>query len=125
MEVIFELLLEFLLQVFVEILVEFGLQSLSEPFRRKPNPVTAAVGYVLFGALAGAISLIPFPAHLVSIGLPRKVNLVVTPIAVGLVMMALGRWRARNDRPVLRIDRFVYGYVFALAFALVRFHFAD
>jgi hypothetical protein len=33
-------------------------------------------------------------------------------------------WRARHGKPVLRIDRFAYGYLFALAFALVRFLFA-
>ena len=57
MEFILELLLEFLLQAFAEILVELGLQTLAEPFRRKPSPLTAALGYALFGALAGALSL--------------------------------------------------------------------
>jgi len=31
-----------------------------------------------------------------------------------------GRWRARRGDRVLRIDRFFYGYMFALGFASVR-----
>jgi len=40
-------------------------------------------------------------------------------------MSAMGYWRARRGQAVLRIDRFAYGYLFALTFALVRFWFAD
>ena len=54
----------------------------------------------------------------------RIVNLVLTPIAVGLLMCAMGAWRARRGDAVLRIDRFAYGYLFALALAVVRFSFA-
>jgi hypothetical protein len=39
-------------------------------------------------------------------------------------MCALGAWRARRGGVVLRIDRFAYGYLFALALALIRFWFA-
>jgi hypothetical protein len=49
------------------------------------------------------------------------VNLVVVPVLVGLVMVLLGAWRARRGDTVLRIDRFSYGYLFALALAAVRF----
>ena len=36
---------------------EIGLRSLAGPFRKPPNPWLAALGYFIFGALAGAISL--------------------------------------------------------------------
>ena len=39
-----ELLLEFLLQLFGELLVEFGMRTLAEPFRRKPNAIIATIG---------------------------------------------------------------------------------
>ena len=124
LEFIFEAVGEFLLQVVLEGLVELGFHSLAEPFRKPPNPWFAAVGYVIFGALAGGISLFLFPMHLVGVGL-RLANLVITPIAVGLLMSAVGIWRLRRDQPVLRIDRFSYGYLFALSLALVRFWFAQ
>lgn len=122
-EFLFELMAEFVLQVIGEALVELGLHSMGEPFRRPPNPWLAAIGYAIFGALLGGLSLLAFPEHFVH-GTWRWVHLLVTPIAVGLVMVLMGAWRARRGQPRLRIDRFACGYLFALALALVRFQFA-
>ena len=123
LEFIFELLGEFLLQVVGEALVEIGFHSLAEPFRRPPNPWLAAIGYALFGAILGGISLLVVPNNLVPEAW-RVANLVATPVAVGGVMALMGAWRARRGQPILRIDRFAYGYLFALFIALVRFYFA-
>lgn len=123
LEFVFELVGEFLIQVFVEALIEIGAHSLAEPFRRPPNPWLAAIGYALFGAILGGFSLLVFPNNLVP-GAWRVVNLVAAPVAVGGVMVIMGVWRARRGQQVLRIDRFAYGYLFALSIALVRFFFA-
>ncbi|WP_296950366.1 hypothetical protein [uncultured Massilia sp.] len=126
-EVILQFLVEFvgeiLLQILVEFLVEMGLHGVAEPFRRRPHPGLAAIGYLVFGAVAGAASLWPFPAYLVP-GPWRIANLALAPVLAGLAMCAVGAWRARRGQPVLRLDRFGYGYLFALALALVRFWFA-
>lgn len=123
LEFIVEIVGEFLLQALGEALVEIGLHSLAEPFRRAPNPWLAALGYTLFGAILGGLSLLLFADYLVP---PpwRTVNLFVTPFLVGGLMAAMGAWRARRGEPVLRIDRFLYGFLFAAALALVRFQFA-
>jgi hypothetical protein len=122
-EILFEVIGEFLIQVVGEVLVQLGLHSLAEPFRTPLNPFLAAIGYTIFGGILGGLTLLIFPAHLVP--LPwRILNLIVTPWAVGGLMAAIGAWRARRGEPVLRIDRFVYGYLFALSLALVRFFFA-
>ena len=105
-------------------LVEWGLQSLAEPFRKQPNVWLSVLGYLLLGALFGALSLWVLPHHLTRDGWPRLLNLVFTPVLAGLAMTLLGRWRARRGDPVLRIDRFACGYLFALAVAVVRFNFA-
>lgn len=123
LELLFELVGEFLLQAIGEALVELGLHSVAEPFRRPPNPWLAALGYTIFGAVLGGLSLLAFPANLVP-ETWRVVNLVATPLAVGGIMAAIGAWRARRGESVLRIDRFAYGYLFALSLALVRFFFA-
>ena len=54
----------------------------------------------------------------------RLANLAFTPLAVGGVMVIIGAWRARRGQPLLRIDRFAYGYLFALALGLVRYVYA-
>lgn len=123
LEFIFSLLGEFLLQVVGEALIELGFHSLAERFRRPPNPWLAAIGYALLGAIVGGISLLAFPNYLVP-GAWRVANLIATPIAVGCFMVIMGAWRARRGEPVLRIDRFAYGYLFALGVALIRFYFA-
>lgn len=124
LEFIFELLLEFIIQIFGEALMELGLHSMAEPFRKPPNPWVAALGYTLFGALFGALSLWPFPHHMVVDPMARWLNLLITPLAVGLCMSLLGSWRARRGQTVFRIDRFSYGYLFALSFAVIRFTWA-
>ncbi len=42
-----------------------------------------------------------------------------------MLMVAIGSWRAKRGEVLLRIDRFAFGYLFAFAFALVRYRFAN
>ncbi len=121
LEFLFEIFGEILLQVIFEVLAEVGLRSVQAPFRKPANPWLAAVGYTIFGVAAGGVSLLLFPSNFVKGDVLRILNLVVTPIAVGLLMCAVGAWRAHRGQAVLRIDRFAHGYLFALSFALIRF----
>ncbi len=125
MELLFELLLEFVIQVIGEALFELGFHSMAEPFRKPPNPWLAAMGYALFGLIFGGISLWLFPNHMVAAPVWRWANLLVTPVAVGVCMSWLGSWRTKRGQALLRIDRFSYGYLFALTLALVRFVWAS
>jgi uncharacterized membrane protein len=124
LELFLQLVGEFLLQAFAEALAEFGLHALAEPFRKRPHPVVAAIGLAMLGVLAGASSLLLLPHHLVTSPTLRWINLLLVPIAAGALMSIAGRWRRGRGDAVLSIDRFAYGYVFALAMATVRFVFA-
>jgi hypothetical protein len=121
LEIIVQFLLELLVQVVGQFLFEVGLHALAEPFRKAPNPLVAAFGYVLLGVILGALTVWLFPAYMVKIPALRWVNLVLTPVLVGCCMWLLGVWRLKHGQCVLRIDRFSYGYLFALSVALVRF----
>jgi hypothetical protein len=125
LELLFEFLGELLLQVLVEVLFELGLHSLTAPFKKTPNPYLAIIGYVLFGALAGAVSLWVFPSLFVVSHVGRIVNVVVTPLLAGGAMAAIGAWRRRRDGQLVLLDRFAYGYIFALVMALVRLRFGS
>lgn len=133
MEIIFEFLFVifgFLLQAILEILgqaifevgAEIGLRSLAEPFRRsRPiNPILAGIGYLLYGAMAGGLSLL-WPRMLVVSWWLRILNLVITPVACGFIMDKVGQVRERRGDKTIRFDTFLYGYLFALAMAVVRF----
>lgn len=123
LEFLFEILGEFLLQALGEALLEIGLHSLAEPFQRRPKPWLAALGYLIFGAILGGLSLLVFPAYLVPAPW-RTANLILTPIAVGGLMVSMGHWRAQRGDEVLRINRFHYGFLFAATLGTVRYFFA-
>ena len=123
-ELLFEIFGEVLLQILLQALVEMGLHMFASKLR-KPNPWLAAVGYAMLGGLVGIISLWLHPQHYTPAGWLRVLNLVATPILAGLVMMALGWWRRRRGDTAIGLDRFWYGYLFALAVGVVRFHLAD
>jgi hypothetical protein len=124
MEFLIELLLELLIQVFGGVLFELGLRTLAAPFSKESNPWLAAVGYALLGAICGGVSLWPFPEHMVAHPAWRLINLGITPVAAGLSMSLLGAWRAKHGQDLIRIDRFSYGYLFAMGLGLVRFTWA-
>jgi hypothetical protein len=74
----------------------------------------------LYGAAAGGVSLLIPRMFTVPYWL-RILNLIVTPVACGFIMAKLGQMRERRGEKTIRIDRFLYGYLFALAMAVVRF----
>lgn len=122
------LLGELLLQVVFEVLAEFGLRSLGEPFRRTrdaTSPWLATLGYTIYGAIAGGLSLLVFPLAVLQNPVARIANLAITPLLSGLAMSLMGAWRRRRGDDLIRLDRFSYGVMFALAMALVRYFFAD
>jgi hypothetical protein len=123
-EFVLQVIGEFLIQVVGEALLELGLHSLAEPFRKPPDPWLASLGFLLFGAIFGGLSLLAFRSNFIPAGAWRLVNLTLTPVAAGSVMSFMGAWRSRRGESVLRIDKFAYGYLFALSFGLVRFCFA-
>jgi hypothetical protein len=123
-ELLFEFVGEFVLQIVLELLVEVGLRPLVEPFRQRPTPWVAAIGYLLFGAAVGGLSLLAFPQHFVHNPVLRVVNTFATPLCAGAVMAALGHWRQRQGQVTSRLDRFAYGFLFALGLAVVRYFFA-
>jgi hypothetical protein len=114
---------ELLLQIVFEAVGELAIHSVKEPFRRPEpiHPFLAAIGYAIFGAIAGGISIWVLPGLFLEAQWVRVLNLVVTPVAAGGVMAAIGAWRRRYEKEVIRLETFAYGYCFALAMALVRF----
>lgn len=128
---IFGWLLQFLgelvMQVIIEVIAELIGHSIKTPFRRtKPiNPWLAVTGYFLFGTVAGGISLWLFPENFIHAPWLRLTNLILTPLAAGIVMSALGAWRRRKEQQLIRLDTFAYGFCFALAMTLIRFFFGQ
>jgi hypothetical protein len=126
MEEILGVLAQFLLEVFGQVFLELGFRGLAEVFHEGEarNPALALVGYALYGLTAGGLSLLLFPRSFIRRRSLRIANLLVSPIAAGLVMAALGAYERKQGKAPLRLDSFAYGFVFALGVALIRFAFA-
>lgn len=129
MEFIFELLFqffgEFLLQIFFETIGEMGMHRTRDAFKKQVNPWLAGIGYVIFGAIAGAISLWIFPHLFLTSHSAQIVGLALTPFFSGAAMMVVGAWRRSRDQEMIRLDKFAYGYLFALSMAFVRYSFGQ
>jgi hypothetical protein len=122
LEFLFELFGELLLQLVVEALAQAGVHVVRHPDRppREHRPWVIAVGYLLFGLIAGALSLWLFPDYLIRSTAGRIAYLLLGPVAAGAAVAAIGLWRSKRGVPRYGIDRFAYGYLFALSFALLR-----
>jgi len=134
MEILAELLLailgglaEFLVEVFFSLLVDLGFHSLKATTapREDRNPILAGIGYALLGSIAGGISLLIFPNSLARSENLHGISLFISPVLTGLAMAGLGWLLERSDKRRLRLDSFVYGFIFAMPMALVRFYFTD
>lgn len=136
MEIIVELILELLLALAFEGAFEGAFQKIfggkedegsaegGAKRRRELGPIPSAALYVSIGAFLGWVSLFLKPEHMLSDPMSSYINLALSPIFAGACMMALGSLRKKHGRRVLRMDKFFYGYLFALAFSLMRFLFA-
>ena len=125
LEVLLELFGELLLQVAMQALAEAGLHAVLKPGSR-PQASTwlLMLGYALLGLAVGGLSLLVLPQSLLHGRAIRLVGLLLTPVASGLAMSLLGAWRQKQGQQLLAMDRFGYGYLFALVVALVRFNWA-
>ena len=134
MEILFEILfaillsfLEFLLELVFSLLAELGFRSLRETTvnREDRNPILAGIGYGLLGSIAGFLSLLIFPSAFARSENFHGINLFISPVLTGLAMAGFGWVLERSGKRRLRLDSFVYGFIFAMPMALVRFYFTD
>jgi hypothetical protein len=123
-EIVLQFLGELLLQLFVQLITEFGFRSLADTFQRRKHPVWSIIGFTLWGAAIGGLSLLLFPHSFIHNAMFRQMNLFVTPVAAGGMMWLIGRIRLKHGQDIQNLDRFGYAFTFAFAMAFVRFHWA-
>ena len=127
MEIIIELLAQLVFEIVLQGIFELGGCGIVSIFRKDDatvNPWLTICGYVLMGAIAGGISIWLIPMHLLKSPILQILNLAITPIALGFMFEVLGRWKTNHDEPRFAVDRFSYGFTFALTMGLIRYFFA-
>ena len=123
MEIVFELVFEGIVYLLGELIVELGFRSLGETVasRHERNPILAGIGYALLGTIAGGVSLLIFPEPFVRSERFHGINLLISPVLAGLGMAGLGWLLDRSGKRRLPLDSVVFGLIFALPMAIVRF----
>lgn len=118
MEILLELLLTLVGEFFGDVLIHVFTET------RRVGRALALLGHAALGAALGAGSLVFAPAHLIASPGLRAMNLGLTPVVAGLLMMWIGATRRRREKRVVGLEHFTPGFVCALAFAVVRYFFA-
>ena len=133
MDAFLEFLLAFL-ELFLEIGVELAGEALMDLLGRGlaevfnvsefRSPKLASLGYLLLGFMTGGISLLILPHPLLHRTRFHGISLLICPVITGWVMAMVGAMLRRRGKRVVQIESFWYGFMFALAMALVRLWFA-
>ena len=126
LQIIFEFFLEFIVQIIGEVFLEVVVQKLSPvPWDHKAlNAILALIMYLGLGVIIGWLSILIFPHSFIRSSRLHGISLIITPLLAGLTMSGIGWLRERHGQPVIRLDTFAYGFIFAFGMALVRFLFA-
>lgn len=124
-ELVFQFLLEIILQVIGETLVETVFQKLWSALwmRKALGTALALMLYLGLGVITGWLSTLIFPQSFIRSSKLHGISLLITPLLAGLAMSGMGWIRRRQGKPVLQLDTFGYGFVFAFGMALIRFLF--
>jgi len=118
-DIIFELLLELLLQVIGEALVDIGVQRVRSP-PDGTRPMLAALGWAVFGAVAGGASGWLVPHRVTSWTFAPIWSLVVAPLVIGAALHGFGVWRRRRGHTTSQLATFYGGAVCAFGYGLAR-----
>jgi hypothetical protein len=122
MEILLEIFFEFLIPLVGEILFDVFLHQLKRVPRlyNTLNVAVTAVMYFGVGLFLGWLSILIFPNAFVRSSRLHGISLLITPVLGGLVMSCIGWIRMRHGSPVVRLETFSLGFIFAFGMALIR-----
>jgi hypothetical protein len=132
-ELLFQILLA-LAEVFFEALLELAGEALLDVLSRvgadvfksaePPHPILSCLVWALLGAAAGATSLVIFPHPLFHRSKFHGISLILSPVAAGMAMSAVGAMLRKRGKQVVQIESFPFAFAFAFGMALVRLSWA-
>jgi len=121
-----EPLLEALFEFLAAALGDVFLRALGKLFERPEtqNSFLATLGHAMFGLALGGLSLVLLPYHMVHPSKIHGASLIISPVIAGALLSLTGALLRKRGKKAIQIESFCYGFVFALAIALMRFLFA-
>jgi hypothetical protein len=122
---IFELFAEVIFEVLFEAFCSLSVRIIRSVFDGADNqsPILAAIGYLVLGLVAGVASIFLLPHHLVRPSRFHGISLLISPLVTGFIMSQVGAFLRRKDKATVRIESFLYGFIFALGIAVIRLAF--
>jgi len=124
-EVLF-VVLQLTIDIFGQLLLELGLSGVKEALgRQNRNPLLATVGYLLLGLALGWLTVMMFPEPIFRKGPFPGMSLPIAFMAGGTAMHLWGRYRRTHGHSPTNLATFYGGGTFALAFAFMRFIYAE
>jgi hypothetical protein len=122
--------MEFLLQIFLEILLNLVVEGLTDVVlhsssrfirtRKTVNGLLTLILYLGLGVFVGFLSILIFPNSFVRSSNLHGISLLITPVLAGFTMSAIGWFRARQGKSLIRLETFSCGFIFAFGMALIR-----
>ncbi len=125
LEVVFEFVGELMLQLAGE-LIGSAFKVAWFKLRHRESELSApaeALWSVFTGLLAGFVTLAFFPEMALRQPWQRLLNLVLAPLAAGLLVERVRAWR--EGRPRFNAPAFAYAALFGFVFALTRYFFGQ
>lgn len=126
-EAIFELIIgfvgELVLELIFESLFELGFHRTAERMSRGTRSKLFVGGaYMIFGIVLGALSLLVFRKIQFANPLFPALYFIVSPLIAGLSLTTVSYLINRGIRPVgwFEWDKFLFGVLFAVAYAIAR-----
>jgi len=114
-----EFIFELLAELFLQLMFTLGFRRVADVFNKPLIPA------IIFGILSGFVSLLFFDELIISNDYARIINLILTPVLLGLFMALLGKFYRKLGVIHSSLDSFISGFCFGMAMALVRFIFGQ
>jgi len=123
-EVLFQFIIEIVLEIAAELLFAFGFESIASTMRKgnDVNPVLGGIGYVLFGSILGALSWFVFSEPFVKSEFLKAANFIFSPVILGFSLCFfswLFRRKAKGEG-IFSLKVFIFGVLFAVSYSITR-----
>ena len=121
---IFELVLTFVIEIVAEVIGELGFHSLAAVLERSgKSRILVGFGYSILGGILGGLSVLIVPEPMLRSGAVKILYFALSPILLGFSLCVIS-WLIDGRRyPILSLEKFLFGAVFALAYSGARLFF--